>query len=202
MKELKYFIKGIGILLLSTAGLNILGATVLNLSWLVLVPFSILYSIFGFGYVVYRTIRQVGKRFERDPGAQHVHDTLRDAGRTLKTMRLNIRKLPGAKQRQLWGLYETTEYIYRLVKEKPSKYSASRKFFNDELPSIEKVVEQYVFLETQPVRTSEMKEQLIRAEELVASIDRSLKKQSVQLLENDLLELTVELDYVDQNFRK
>ena len=89
----------------------------------------------------------------------------------------------------------TIERIFRTLKEKPDQISSLRPFFNYYLPTLEKILVKYKEIESSGVPTEEITQSTITCLE---DIKMATEKQYNNLFENDILDLTVEMEVLTQ----
>lgn len=87
------------------------------------------------------------------------------------------------------------EKIFRTLKEHPDQFNSLRQFFNYYLPTLEKILVKYRAIETSGVPTDEVTSNTI---ECMENIKLAMEKQYNNLFENDILDLTVEMEVLTQ----
>ena len=87
------------------------------------------------------------------------------------------------------------EKIFRTLKEHPDQFNSLRQFFNYYLPTLEKILVKYRAIETSGVPTEEVTSNTI---ECMENIKLAMEKQYNNLFENDVLDLTVEMEVLTQ----
>lgn len=87
------------------------------------------------------------------------------------------------------------EKIFRTLKEHPDQFNSLRQFFNYYLPTLEKILVKYRAIETSGVPTEEVTSNTI---ECMENIKLAMEKQYNNLFENDILDLTVEMEVLTQ----
>ena len=87
------------------------------------------------------------------------------------------------------------EKIFRTLKERPEQFDSLRQFFNYYLPTLEKILVKFREIEASGVPTEEVTGNTI---ECMENIKMAMEKQYRNLFENDILDLTVEMEVLTQ----
>lgn len=85
--------------------------------------------------------------------------------------------------------------IFRTLKEQPENISGARKFLNYYLPTLAAILRKYSNLEKSGIPAEEITENVIHC---LKDIKRAMEKQYTQLFDDDILDLSVEMDTLIQ----
>ena len=85
----------------------------------------------------------------------------------------------------------TAEKILKTLKEKPDSIPAQRQFFNYYLPTLGSILTKYLRVEKSDVPSQNMEENVVS---YLKDIKNAMDKQYENLFENDILDLSVEME--------
>ena len=94
---------------------------------------------------------------------------------------------------QLKQLEILTQKIFDYVKQHPENLKQIRQFLNYYLPTTIKLLEQYVVLQNQGVRTGNIDEGMRKIEEMLEKVIAAFQQQLDSLFENDVVDITAEI---------
>ena len=99
---------------------------------------------------------------------------------------------------QLKQLEILTQKIFDYVKQHPENLKQIRQFLNYYLPTTIKLLEQYVVLQNQGVRTGNIDEGMRKIEEMLEKVIAALQQQLDSLFENDVVDITAEIRVMEK----
>ncbi len=99
---------------------------------------------------------------------------------------------------QLKQLEILTQKIFAYVKQHPENLKQIRQFLNYYLPTTIKLLEQYVVLQNQGLRTGNIDEGMTRIENMLEKIIAAFQQQLDSLFENDVVDITAEIRVMEK----
>ena len=99
---------------------------------------------------------------------------------------------------QLKQLEILTQKIFDYVKQHPENLKQIRQFLNYYLPTTIKLLEQYVVLQNQGVRTGNIDEGMRKIEEMLEKVIAAFQQQLDSLFENDVVDITAEIRVMEK----
>lgn len=136
------------------------------------------------------------KKTEEQKASDEINDIIKSGRKNLMGLRRMSMEIKHARARTLsTEICVTIERIFRTLKEKPDQISSLRPFFNYYLPTLEKILVKYKEIESSGVPTEEITQSTITCLE---DIKMAMEKQYNNLFENDILDLTVEMEVLTQ----
>ena len=136
------------------------------------------------------------KKTEEQKASDEINDIIKSGRKNLMGLRRMSMEIKHARARTLsTEICVTIERIFRTLKEKPDQISSLRPFFNYYLPTLEKILIKYKEIESSGVPTEEITQSTITCLE---DIKMAMEKQYNNLFENDILDLTVEMEVLTQ----
>ena len=100
--------------------------------------------------------------------------------------------------RQIDRLEEISGKIFDCVKEHPEKLKQIRQFLNYYLPTTIKLMEQYVTLQNQSVKTENITEGMQKIEDLLDKVIVAFQRQLDALFESDVVDITADIRVMEQ----
>ncbi len=91
-----------------------------------------------------------------------------------------------------------TAQIFDCVRKNPKKLSQIRQFLNYYLPTTIKLMEQYVTLQNQSLKTENITEGMQKIEDLLAKIIIAIQRQLDALFEADVVDITADIRVMEQ----
>ena len=133
---------------------------------------------------------------EEQKASDEINDIIKRGRNNLMGLRRMSMEIKHARARTLsTEICGSIERIFRTLKEKPDQISSLRPFFNYYLPTLEKILIKYKEIESSGVPTEEITQSTITCLE---DIKMAMEKQYNNLFENDILDLTVEMEVLTQ----
>jgi 5-bromo-4-chloroindolyl phosphate hydrolysis protein len=134
--------------------------------------------------------------------------TAEELNRTLKQGDEQIRQLqfyesqvsdPEVKEK-LDKITGTVRDIFVIFKKDPKDIKNARQFLSYYLDTTIKIVQKYSALSAQHINSPQMKNTLLKAENMLDSIAVAFEKQKEKLLSNDVMDLDVEIQTLEKTF--
>jgi len=95
----------------------------------------------------------------------------------------------------------TVRKIYSNIRKDPEKIKVARQFLSCYFDTSISIVNKYSQLSMQEVQSPEISRALLKAENMLGSIDVAFDKQLAKLLSNDVMDLDVEIETLEKTFR-
>lgn len=170
------------------AGALLVGAAVLGILLVLLV-----------GLIIFFTVRQSSEN--RDNGNGDDADRILAKGRAnlMELRRLRIRIKDSQIREKAESICQLADKILKVLKEQPEEISRVRQFLNYYLPTLGKILLKYARLEESGVPAEDMKERTMAC---LDDIRAALEKLYGNLFEDDILDLTVEMQVLTQACKK
>lgn len=145
--------------------------------------------------VLYFALRKP-KKTEEQKAAEEIHAVIKNGRQNLMGLRRMSMEVRNAHVRTLsTEICGSIEKIFRTLKERPEQFDSLRQFFNYYLPTLEKILVKFREIEASGVPTEEVTGNTI---ECMENIKMAMEKQYRNLFENDILDLTVEMEVLTQ----
>ncbi|RAK16599.1 5-bromo-4-chloroindolyl phosphate hydrolysis protein [Anoxybacillus vitaminiphilus] len=129
----------------------------------------------------------------------YIRSELKEADKKIKRMgraRFKVRSLV------IWNhisrIYTASRKILDAVEQDPRRFRAAQSFFITTLDSAVTMIEKYIYLVRQPVRSQEMNEAIRNAEELLRELAASTEQELLRILSDDVFDLDVEVKLLKQ----
>lgn len=96
---------------------------------------------------------------------------------------------------------DISNQILNQIKKNPKCLNSAKRFLNYYLDAVNNILQKYVDLSIQKVKSDDMKESLAKVEELLDTIIASFEKQMGKLLENDVIDLDAEISLLENTIK-
>ena len=134
-----------------------------------------------------------------DTGDAALDEAILQGRERVKRIRELNAQIPDAKiTGQLNDIEATTGKILRQLEKDSSQLSRCRQFLNYYLPTTIKLLEQYVKLQSQGLRTGNIDEAMKKIEELLATVQTAFRKQLDSLFASDVVDITADIAVMEQ----
>lgn len=134
-----------------------------------------------------------------DTGDAALDEAILQGRESVKRIRELNAQIPDAKiTGQLNDIEATTGKILRQLEKDSSQLSRCRQFLNYYLPTTIKLLEQYVKLQSQGLRTGNIDEAMKKIEELLATVQTAFRKQLDSLFASDVVDITADIAVMEQ----
>src|SRR5664279_1519266 len=101
---------------------------------------------------------------------------------------------------KLAKITSTVQDIFGIFKKDPGDIKNARPFLTYYLDTTIKIVRKYTELSAQQINSQQMKNTLLKAENMLGSIAIAFEKQKEKLLSNDVMDLDVEIQTLEKTF--
>ncbi len=201
---MKKLTTGAGIISGIAAGLVMLGLFFLfQFSFLITGILSIV-TFFGI-YVILFALRPK-EQFTINPGsgitAEMVQTTLRESEEKIRELEKLAKQIPNENIRgKIFHIIVIVKKIYENIRKDPEKMKIARQFLSYYFDTSISIVNKYSQLSLQDVHSPEISKALLKAEDMLNSIDIAFDKQLAKLLSNDVMDLDVEIETLEKTFK-
>ncbi|WP_062197029.1 5-bromo-4-chloroindolyl phosphate hydrolysis family protein [Massilibacterium senegalense] len=120
--------------------------------------------------------------------------------RQIQMARFRIKTL--RMQQTISKMTKISTKIVKLIEENPGRYRGANHFFNTDLNSAAELIDKYVTLSNQPVKTMEINEALQTCEETLNDLTTSMEQELLDLLNDDVLYLEAESNVIKQTIQE
>jgi 5-bromo-4-chloroindolyl phosphate hydrolysis protein len=130
---------------------------------------------------------------------EYIRSELKEAGKKIKRIgraRFKVRSL--VIWNQISRIYASSQKILAAAEQDPHRFRAAQSFFITTLDSAVTMIEKYIYLVRQPVRSHEMNEAIRNAEELLRELAASTEQELLRILSDDVFDLDVEVKLLKQ----
>jgi len=201
---MKKLTTGAGIISGIAAGLVMLGLFFLfQFSFLITGILSIV-TFFGI-YVILFALRPK-EQFTINPGsgitAEMIQTTLRESEEKIRELEKLAKQIPNENIRgKIFHIIVIVKKIYENIRKDPEKMKIARQFLSYYFDTSISIVNKYSQLSLQDVHSPEISKALLKAEDMLNSIDIAFDKQLAKLLSNDVMDLDVEIETLEKTFK-
>jgi 5-bromo-4-chloroindolyl phosphate hydrolysis protein len=129
----------------------------------------------------------------------YIRSELKEADKKIKRIgraRFKVRSL--VTWNQISRIYAASQKILAAVEQDPRRFRAAQSFFITTLDSAVTIIEKYIYLVRQPVRSHEMNEAIRNAEGLLRELAASTEQELLRILSDDVFDLDVEIKMLKQ----
>jgi 5-bromo-4-chloroindolyl phosphate hydrolysis protein len=129
----------------------------------------------------------------------YIRSQLKEAGKKIKRIgraRFRVRSL--VTWNRISRIYVASQKILAAAEQDPRRFRAAQSFFITTLDSAVTMIEKYIYLVRQPVRSQEMNEAIRNAEELLGELAASTEQELLRILSDDVFDLDVEVKLLKQ----
>jgi 5-bromo-4-chloroindolyl phosphate hydrolysis protein len=133
----------------------------------------------------------------------YIRSQLHEARKKWKQMRsarFRVRSL--VMWQKISRICTAVDKMIRAVEQHPHQFRLAQSFFLNELPMAVTMIEKYVYLTNQPVRSQEMKGVLWKTERLLNELAETAEKRLLEILSNDVFDLQVEAKMLEQSLEQ
>ena len=186
------------------AGLVMLGLFfLLQFSILITGALSVL-AFFGF-YVILFALRPKDQ-FTIHPGngitTEMVQNVLKESEEKIRELEKLAKQIRNENVRaKIYHIITIVKKIYENIRKDPEKMKIARQFLSYYFDTSISIVNKYSQLSIQDVHSPEISMALLKAENMLNSIDVAFDKQLAKLLSNDVMDLDVEIETLEKTFK-
>lgn len=102
---------------------------------------------------------------------------------------------------KIYHIIEIVRKIYENIRIDPEKMKVARQFLSYYFDTSIRIINKYSQLSKQEVKSPEITRALLKAEDMLNSIDTAFDKQLARLLSNDVMDLDVEIETLEKTFK-
>ena len=102
---------------------------------------------------------------------------------------------------KIYHIITVVRKIYENIRKDPEKMKIARQFLSYYFDTSISIVNKYSQLSLQDVHSPEISKALLKAEDMLGSIDIAFDKQLAKLLRNDVMDLDVEIETLEKTFQ-
>lgn len=135
-----------------------------------------------------------------DQDARFIRESLKDAERKNNQIKIYGRKL------KMWRLWKKIKYIRSInqkiidtIKEHPERFPQADKFFSLYLDSTLTVLDKYETLLYQPMKSSGIKDSLLKMDFMLEDLVSSLEDELSEVLKNDIIQIDIEHEVLEKH---
>ena len=161
-------------------------------------------SFFGI-YIIFFALRPKNQ-FIINPGygitSEMVQTTLRESEEKIRELENLAKQIRSENIRsKIFHIIAIVKKIYENIRKDPEKMKIARQFLSYYFDTSISIVKKYSQLSLQDVQTPEISKALLKAEDMLSSIDIAFEKQLAKLLSNDVMDLDVEIETLEKTFK-
>lgn len=125
---------------------------------------------------------------------KYIHTHLREGKLKISRIQRNMFRVGGLTQiMKSYDVIKTIRKIHSIVTRDPIRFYEIEPFYYAHLDSLAELMERYVFLDTQPVKTKEINDSLKETKRTIGEMSQTIDDDLKQLLEKDVKELQLEI---------
>ena len=126
---------------------------------------------------------------------------LRESEEKIKELEMLAKQMKDEKiKAKIYHIIETVKKIYQNIRRDPEKMKIAKQFLSYYFDTSISIVNKYSQLSMQEVQSPEISKALLKAENMLNSIDIAFDKQLAKLLSNDVMDLDVEIETLEKTF--
>jgi len=201
---MKKFTTLAGILAGIASGLIMLGLFfLLNFSIILTLVLS-LAGFFGIYFILFALRPKDTLTFNLGNGitAEMLHTVLEESEEKIKELEKLAKQVRDEKIRaKIHHILSIVKKIYANIRRDPEKIKVARQFLSYYFDTSISIVNKYSQLSIQDIRSPEISQALLKAENMLNSIETAFDKQLVKLLSNDIMDLDVEIETLEKTFK-
>ena len=134
-----------------------------------------------------------------DTGDPALDETILQGRASIRKIRMLNAQIPDAAiSNTLLDIEKTTSKIFQQLESSHSQVKQCRQFLNYYLPTTIRLLEQYVRLQSQGVRTGNIDEAMKKIEGVLSTIQGAFRKQLDNLFASDVVDITADITVMEQ----
>jgi len=201
---MKKFTTFTGVIAGITAGLTMLGLFFI-LHFPIMITLILTFASFFGIYIVlfaFRPKDQLTIDLGTGITPEMIQTLLRESKEKIRELEYLTKQLKDEKMRAtIYHIISTVKKIYENIRRDPEKMKVARQFLSYYFDTSISIVNKYSQLSMQDVKSPEISKALMKAENMLNSIDIAFNKQLAKLLSNDAMDLDVEIETLEKTFR-
>jgi 5-bromo-4-chloroindolyl phosphate hydrolysis protein len=165
-----------------------------------------LLGIIGFiGTYLFLNALKPTTEFTFEPGseltAELLESTLNEGHEKIKILIQYANRINNQNVRaKILEIVEIVKKIFENFKKNPKDVKNAKQFLAYYFDTCIKIVKKYSELSSQNVRSPEIEKTLLKAENMLNSIEKAFEKQQAKLLRDDVMDLDVEIETLERTF--
>jgi 5-bromo-4-chloroindolyl phosphate hydrolysis protein len=167
---------------------------------------SVLLGMAGFAgtFIVLNSIK-TKTQIEIDPSSEVTQEmldtTLNDGYDKIKVLDKYARQIKNEKvKNKIFDIIEIVKRIFENFKKDPKDVRYAKQFLAYYFDTCILIVKKYYDLSSQNARSPEIEKTLLKAENMLDSIEKAFEKQQAKLLRDDVMDLDVEIETLERTF--
>ena len=201
---MKKFTTFTGVIAGITAGLTMLGLFFI-LHFPIMITLILTFASFFGIYIVlfaFRPKDQLTIDLGTGITPEMIQTLLRESKEKIRELEYLTKQLKDEKMRAtIYHIISTVKKIYENIRRDPEKMKVARQFLSYYFDTSISIVNKYSQLSMQDVKSPAISKALMKAENMLNSIDIAFNKQLAKLLSNDAMDLDVEIETLEKTFR-
>jgi 5-bromo-4-chloroindolyl phosphate hydrolysis protein len=193
-----------GLLAGISSGLLMLGFFfVLHFTWLITLVLSVV-AYFAIYLIVFALRPKDTLKFNLGSGIteEMVLTVLKESEEKIRELEKLARQMKDEKiKAKIYHIIEIVRKIYENIRKDPEKMKVARQFLSYYFDTSIRIINKYSQLSKQEVKSPEITRALLKAENMLNSIDTAFDKQLARLLSNDVMDLDVEIETLEKTFK-
>ncbi|MEI6681532.1 MAG: 5-bromo-4-chloroindolyl phosphate hydrolysis family protein [Bacteroidota bacterium] len=134
--------------------------------------------------------------------AEKVETVLRESEEKIRELERLAKQIRNENIRaRIYHIITVVKKIYENIRKDPEKMKIARQFLSYYFDTSINIVKKYSQLSLQDVQSPEISKALLKAEDMLTSIDTAFDKQLAKLLSNDVMDLDVEIETLEKTFQ-
>lgn len=130
---------------------------------------------------------------------EEINQILKDGDEKVKLLQSYTAQIGDAKVKEKLGqITLVVKDIFLTIKKNPKNIRYAKQFISYYLDTTTNIVKKYAELSSQNVRTPEIQATLLKAENMLGSIESAFEDQKARLLRDDVMELDVEIGTLEK----
>ena len=133
--------------------------------------------------------------------AEELNRTLKDGDEKVKSLQSYLPLISSATVKEKLGqIINIVKDIFNNFKKDPKDIKYAKQFLSYYLDTTIIIVKKYTELSSQNLQTPEIKGTLLKAENMLGSIEKAFEIQKAKLLSDDVMQLDVEIETLEKTF--
>jgi 5-bromo-4-chloroindolyl phosphate hydrolysis protein len=201
---MKKFLNIAGLIAGISSGLLMLGFFfLLHFTWLITLVLSVV-AYFAIYLIIFALRPKDTLKFNLGNGIteEMVLTVLKESEEKIREMENLARQMKDEKIKvKIYHIIGIVRKIYENIRIDPEKMKVARQFLSYYFDTSIRIINKYSQLSKQEVKSPEITRALLKAEDMLNSIDTAFDKQLARLLSNDVMDLDVEIETLEKTFK-
>jgi 5-bromo-4-chloroindolyl phosphate hydrolysis protein len=187
-----------------SSGLLMLGFFfVLHFTWLITLVLSVV-AYFAIYLIIFALRPKDTLKFNLGSGIteEMLLTVLKESQEKIRELENLAKQMKDEKiKAKIYHIIEIVRKIYENIRIDPEKMKVARQFLSYYFDTSIRIINKYSQLSKQEVKSPEITRALLKAEDMLNSIDTAFDKQLARLLSNDVMDLDVEIETLEKTFK-